>query len=86
MDTRVLLQYFTRALRVLCFRELERARKEMEENEEMERMKMLQEEELLKAKKAKKKNGKDQTKKKVSPEVCLYIPVEAQNLKRVKPP
>lgn len=52
----------------------------MEENEEKERMKRLQEEELLKAKKAKKKNGKDLTKKKVTPEteeVCLYIPVQA---------
>lgn len=52
----------------------------MEENEEKERMRRLKEEELLKAKKARKKNGKDLTKKKVTAEtkeVCLYIPAQA---------
>lgn len=63
----------------MCFRDLERAKKDMEENEEKERLKRLQEEELLKAKKAKKKNGKDLTKKVTAEakEVCLYIPVQA---------
>lgn len=64
----------------MCFRELERARKEMEEKEEKERMKRLQEEELLRAKKARKKNDKDPTKKKVTAEtkeVCLNTPAQA---------
>lgn len=64
----------------LCSREIERARKEKEEKEEKERMMRLKEEELLKTKKAGKKNGKDLTKKKVTvetKEVCFYIPVQA---------
>lgn len=62
----------------MCFRDLERAKKEMEEKEEKERLKRLQEEELLKAKKAKKKNGKELTKKVTAEakEVRLYIPVQ----------
>lgn len=54
----------------LCFRELERGRKQKEEKEEEERTRKLKEE-LMKTKKAGKKDAKDLTKKKPAVEVCF---------------